>query len=171
MSWICSTQHTKVWSLWLHVQKQPYTGQSPQPSKPYRRIVTTATPWCPRNPVLHPICLLHPHTPFSVCMLISSTTREWTTSLSTLLKLTYHRMGTRRHDWLLLLHIHDVWHPQWICHWRQPEFTAAATCQFLKEWGAHHRLSSVAFPHSNCRTELGRENCQMTHHQQHWHQC
>ena len=36
-----------------------------------------------------------------------------------------------------------------------PEFTAATTQQFLKEWGVHHRLSSIAFPHSNCRAEIG----------------
>jgi hypothetical protein len=36
-----------------------------------------------------------------------------------------------------------------------PEFTAQATQQFLKAWGVSHRLSSVAYPHSNCRAEVG----------------
>ena len=36
-----------------------------------------------------------------------------------------------------------------------PEFTATCTRQFFKDWGIHHRLSSVAFPHSNCRAEIG----------------
>jgi hypothetical protein len=36
----------------------------------------------------------------------------------------------------------------------RPQFTAFATQQFMKDWGIHHRLSSVAFPHSNCRASV-----------------
>ena len=36
-----------------------------------------------------------------------------------------------------------------------PEYVAAETQMFLKRWGVRHRVSSVAFPHSNLRAELG----------------
>lgn len=36
-----------------------------------------------------------------------------------------------------------------------PQYMSSATQQFLKAWGVRHRVSSVAFPHSNNRAELG----------------
>ena len=35
------------------------------------------------------------------------------------------------------------------------EFTSEVTQRFLKDWHVRHRLSSVAYAHSNCRAELG----------------
>ena len=37
---------------------------------------------------------------------------------------------------------------------RGPQFSAQSTQQFLKDWRVHHCLSSVPFPHSNCRAEI-----------------
>ena len=41
-----------------------------------------------------------------------------------------------------------------------PEFMAGATETFLRNWGVHHRVSSMAHPHSNYRAELGGKNGQ-----------
>ena len=39
-----------------------------------------------------------------------------------------------------------------------PEFTSEQTQKFFKDWQIHHRKSSVAFPHSNCRAEVAVKN-------------
>ena len=40
-----------------------------------------------------------------------------------------------------------------------PCYVSAATRSFFKHWGIRHRLSSMAFPHSNTRAELGVKSC------------
>ena len=45
----------------------------------------------------------------------------------------------------------------------KPEFVANATSAFLKNLGVSHRLSSVAFPNSNCRAEIGVNSTKIDH--------
>ena len=45
--------------------------------------------------------------------------------------------------------------PEELCSDGGPQFVATTIKEFLKAWGVHHRISSVAYPQSNGRAELG----------------
>ena len=45
--------------------------------------------------------------------------------------------------------------PEELCSDGGPQFVATTIKEFLKAWGVHHHISSVAYPQSNGRAELG----------------
>ena len=52
-------------------------------------------------------------------------------------------------------HICHIWNLRSIIIGRRPGIHTSAMSIFLRNWEVHHRLSSVAFRHSNSRAEMG----------------
>ena len=150
------------------MQNHLFSGQAlPLPSQPYEQTSVTVTPWHLHSPVLH-----HSHPPHHSRVFVL-------TFPNIRVSFNYLFVVDRYSNWPIIERGHDGSKGQIDClrytfvTFGIPdkcatdggsEFTAATTQQFLKDWGVHHRLSSLALPHSNCRADIG---VKTAHHQQH----
>ena len=149
MSLMSFIQCTRVWPPWLHLKKRPFSGQPlPQPSLSHGQpvITVTATVWHLPNFMSQPSLLSCQHIPSIAYLLTFSTTRVTATMLWLA---DIHWTGTSR----VIFGTFGI-PDECTKDGGPPEFTAAATCQFLKDCCL--KLQSRNW----------RRNCQMTHHQQ-----
>ena len=135
---------------------QQYSNQaSLQPRDPWRK---TATTWLLHNSVLRPTASPSQHIPSTAYVPTVLNELHVPHCCGPLLQLVHHEMVTGGIQGLincLCRTFTNIWHPWWVHQDSGPEFTATATCQFLKERGVHQCLWSEAFPHSNCQAEIG----------------